>query len=210
MQSFNAGNPRELLTHMIPSYVQIPESLDNFDICRLIFQMVSSEDNVIKRTRLLNVTTIDHVVDLIQKCNNIVILTGAGCSVSCGIPDFRSRNGIYARLHKDFPDLPDPQSMFDIAYFQRNPHPFFKFAKEIYPGQFKPSLSHLFIKKIEENKKLLRNYTQNIDTIELTAGIKNIIQCHGSFATATCTNQDCKFKVNADDIREVIFNQVCS
>ena len=69
--------------------------------------------------------------------------------------------------------------MFDILYFKRNPHPFFKFAKEIYPGQFKPSLSHLFIKKIEENNKLLRNYTQNIDTIELIAGIKNVIQCHG-------------------------------
>ena len=30
-------------------------------------------------------------------------------SVSCGIPDFRSRDGIYARLAVDFPDLPDPQ-----------------------------------------------------------------------------------------------------
>jgi NAD-dependent deacetylase sirtuin 1 len=179
MDSFNAGNPRELLTHMIPSYVQIPDTLDNFDICRLIFQMVASEENLPRRKRLLNINSIDNVVSLIKKSNKIMILTGAGCSVSCGIPDFRSRNGIYARLHKDFPDLPDPQSMFDIAYFQHNPRPFFKFAKEIYPGQFKPSLSHLFIKKIEENNKLLRNYTQNIDTIELTADIKNVIQCHG-------------------------------
>ena len=179
MESFNAGTPRELLAHMIPSYVEIPESLENFDICRLIFQMVASEDNVIKRKKLLHINSIDHVVNLIKQSKNIMILTGAGCSVACGIPDFRSRNGIYARLHKDFPDLPDPQAMFDILYFKRNPHPFFKFAKEIYPGQFKPSLSHLFIKKIEENNKLLRNYTQNIDTIELIAGIKNVIQCHG-------------------------------
>lgn len=50
-------------------------------------------------------------------------------SVSCGIPDFRSRDGIYARLAVDFPDLPDPQAMFDIEYFQRDPRPFFKFAK---------------------------------------------------------------------------------
>lgn len=50
-------------------------------------------------------------------------------SVSCGIPDFRSRDGIYARLAVDFPDLPDPQAMFDIDYFRRDPRPFFKFAK---------------------------------------------------------------------------------
>lgn len=49
--------------------------------------------------------------------------------MSCGIPDFRSRDGIYARLAVDFPDLPDPQAMFDIEYFRRDPRPFFKFAK---------------------------------------------------------------------------------
>ena len=50
-------------------------------------------------------------------------------SVSCGIPDFRSRDGVYARLAKDFPNLPDPQSMFDINFFRNDPRPFFKFAK---------------------------------------------------------------------------------
>lgn len=49
--------------------------------------------------------------------------------MSCGIPDFRSRDGIYARLSKDYPDLPNPQAMFDIQYFKSNQWPFFKFAK---------------------------------------------------------------------------------
>ena len=50
-------------------------------------------------------------------------------SVSCGIPDFRSANGVYAQLAVEYPDLPDPQSMFDIYYFKDNPKPFFSFAK---------------------------------------------------------------------------------
>ena len=49
--------------------------------------------------------------------------------MSCGIPDFRSRDGVYARLAVEYPDLPDPQAMFDIEYFKKNPRPFFKFAK---------------------------------------------------------------------------------
>lgn len=32
----------------------------------------------------------------------------------------------------------------------------------------------------------LQNYTQNIDTLESLAGVKNVLQCHGSFATASC------------------------
>ena len=53
--------------------------------------------------------------------------------------------------------------------------------QEIYPGQFAPSPCHQFIKKIEEHGTLLRNYTQNIDTLEQVAGIENVIQCHGKW-----------------------------
>lgn len=34
---------------------------------------------------------------------------------------------------------------------------------------------------IERHKKLLRNYTQNIDTLERAAGIENVIECHGRY-----------------------------
>ncbi len=139
--------------------------------------------------------------------------------MSCGIPDFRSPTGIYARLSQEFPELPDPQAMFDIHYFKDDPRPFFRFAKvsvvqensrvsidvsearsdpvipvyecaygvfpphpppqAIYPGQFSPSPSHRFISALEKRRKLLRNYTQNIDTLEQAAGITRVVHCHG-------------------------------
>lgn len=123
--------------------------------------------------------SIQSVIDLLKEKSKILVLTGAGISVSCGIPDFRSRNGVYARLERDFPDLRSPQDMFDLAFFKSNPNPFFTFAKELFPGQFKPSFTHRFIRLLEKKSKLLRNYTQNIDTLEETAGISRFIPCHG-------------------------------
>lgn len=44
---------------------------------------------------------------------NIIVLTGAGISVSAGIPDFRSDKGIYAMLRDQHMS---PESIFDIEY----------------------------------------------------------------------------------------------
>lgn len=172
----------------------------------LLWSMINRAISEPPRRKLLeNVTKIEDVVHLLSTCNNIIVLTGAGVSVSCGIPDFRSRDGIYSRLAVDYPNLPDPQAMFCISYFNKDPRPFFKFAREIYPGQFKPSPSHRFIRLLEKKNKLLRNYTQNIDTLEKIAGIERVIECHGSFATATCTK--CRHQVSSEEIREDIFQQ---
>ncbi|KAF8912449.1 DHS-like NAD/FAD-binding domain-containing protein [Mucidula mucida] len=153
------------------------------------------------RDRLTQYNTIQDAANLIQTSKNILILTGAGISVSCGIPDFRSRDGLYASLSEY--ELDDPQQMFDISYFRDKPSGtclivtfgylianiptvFYSFASKIYPSNFIPSPCHRFIKLIEDKDKLLRNYTQNIDTLETLTGVKKVIQCHGSFATASC------------------------
>ncbi|XP_033738334.1 LOW QUALITY PROTEIN: NAD-dependent protein deacetylase sirtuin-1-like [Pecten maximus] len=202
-QMMTGINPRIILNDLIMSDVLIPEDMDDFTLWKIIVNIMSEPP---PRKKLPHVNTLEDVLHLMKTCSKIMVLTGAGVSVSCGIPDFRSRNGIYARLAVDFPDLPDPQAMFDIKYFRADPRPFFKFAKEIYPGQFEPSKSHKFIKMLEMQGKLLRNYTQNIDTLEQVAGITSVIQCHGSFANATC--MVCKHKMTADDIKADIFKQV--
>lgn len=152
------------------------------------------------RSRLNDVTSIEHVIHLLTTCKNIVVLTGAGVSVSCGIPDFRSRTGIYSRLRNEMPEIDDPHEIFDIRFFSKDPRPFFKFAKELYPGLFTPSLCHRFIRLLERKERLLRNYSQNIDTLERLAGIQRVIECHGSFVSASCTK--CGMTVTADDIRD--------
>ncbi|KAJ2492414.1 NAD-dependent histone deacetylase sir2 [Coemansia sp. RSA 2050] len=153
------------------------------------------------RPKLPGINTVDDVVRLLRESKRIMVLTGAGVSVSCGIPDFRSPTGIYTRLNDEF-GLDDPQQMFDIEYFRDTPELFYSFAKELYPYNFSPAPSHAFIKLLEDKEKLLRNYTQNIDTLEHVQGIKNVLNCHGSFATATCIK--CGYQCDGKDLEDDI------
>lgn len=178
----------------------VPEDMSEMMLWRIIAMAINPH-----RERLKDVCTMTDVVKKLRSARNIIVLTGAGVSVSCGIPDFRSRDGIYSRLFSEYPNLPDPQAMFDIKFFYQDPRPFFKFAREIFPGQFQPSSSHRFIRQLEKSGMLLRNYTQNIDTLERVAGITKLIECHGSFATASCTR--CKFKVDGALIKDDIQQQ---
>ncbi|KAI0029549.1 DHS-like NAD/FAD-binding domain-containing protein, partial [Vararia minispora EC-137] len=200
--------------------ISVPELLCAFDImlCEelqkkkpetlLYFLKVALSRELQLRERLTQYNTIDDAVRLIKSSKRILVLTGAGISVSCGIPDFRSRNGLYAQLKETGQyDLDDPQEMFDIRYFRSNPAGF-SFAKQIYPSNFIPSSCHRFIKLIEDKGKVCHpNYTQNIDTLETLAGVRNVLQCHGSFATASCL--ECRTRVPGNVIeREILAGEV--
>lgn len=117
----------------------------------------------------------------------VIFMVGAGISTSCGIPDFRSpKTGLYHNLSKL--DLPYAEAVFDIEFFENNPKPFYTLAKELYPGNFKPSKFHYLLKLFEKKSKLRRVYTQNIDTLERQALLSDdyVIEAHGSFASNHC------------------------
>ena len=156
-----------------------------------------------KRWKLEEYNTIDDAVALLQNSKNIVVLTGAGISTSLGIPDFRSKDtGLYSQL--EHLGLSDPQEVFDIHLFREDPKVFYSVAKVILPETKKFSPTHAFIKLLQDKGKLLTNFTQNIDNLESHACIAadKLIQCHGSFGTATC--QQCGFKVKGDTIHTEI------
>jgi NAD-dependent deacetylase sirtuin 1 len=184
--------------------VELPPATDTYKDSELIplLRIIMARFNR-RRQKLKTINTIDDVIKLLKKSNNIIVLTGAGVSVSCGIPDFRSENGVYSRL--DEFNLEEPQQMFDLEYFKICPQTFYSFAHELYPSNYEPSPSHKFIKLLEDKGKLLRNYTQNIDTLEQKAGITRMVQCHGSFATASCIR--CGYKVPGNYIEEAIFKK---
>ncbi|KAI9020781.1 DHS-like NAD/FAD-binding domain-containing protein [Phycomyces nitens] len=142
-----------------------------------------------KTLAVLKDKSLNAVVDYIKekKVKNVIVMSGAGISTAAGIPDFRTKGtGLYDNLQKF--DLPYAEAIFDIDYFMDTPEPFYALAKELYPGRHFPTKVHYFIRLLDEKKILLRNYTQNIDTLERLSGLSpdRIVEAHGSFATASC------------------------
>eukprot|EP00553_Chaetoceros_curvisetus_P001322 CAMPEP_0204620258 /NCGR_PEP_ID=MMETSP0717-20131115/6347_1 /ASSEMBLY_ACC=CAM_ASM_000666 /TAXON_ID=230516 /ORGANISM="Chaetoceros curvisetus" /LENGTH=391 /DNA_ID=CAMNT_0051634417 /DNA_START=282 /DNA_END=1457 /DNA_ORIENTATION=- len=134
--------------------------------------------------------TLEKIAEWISsgKIKRITVLSGAGVSCSAGIPDFRTPgSGLYDNLEKY--NLPYPEAVFDLGFYQDNPMPFVSLAKELWPGmKHSPTLTHSFVAMLDEKGLLLRNYTQNIDGLELLAGVseEKVVECHGHFRTSSC------------------------
>ncbi|KAF2791625.1 SIR2-domain-containing protein [Melanomma pulvis-pyrius CBS 109.77] len=164
---------------------------------KLLGKAISRELN--KRRRLDQYRSIDDAAKLLRERKNIMVITGAGISTSLGIPDFRSKNtGFYSKLLEM--GYQEPEQVFDIHNFDEDPTTFYKLAGDIIPDLEKWTPTHQFIRLLQDKNKLLTNYTQNIDNVESNAGIRpeKLIQCHGSWATATC--RKCKLNVPGQEI----------
>lgn len=134
---------------------------------------------------------------------NVIVMAGAGISVSAGIPDFRTPGtGLYSQLEKY--NLPTPESIFAIEYLRSNPRAFLTLAKELFPGEYAPTPTHYFIRLLHEKGVLLRCFTQNIDGLEELAGVPadKIVQAHGGFGSAACI--DCEKSHDPAWVRERI------
>ncbi|XP_038622960.1 NAD-dependent protein deacetylase sirtuin-2 isoform X2 [Tachyglossus aculeatus] len=164
-----------------------------------------------KREKLLDELTLEGVTRfmLSDQCKNVICLVGAGISTSAGIPDFRSPGtGLYANLQKY--NLPYPEAIFEIGYFKKHPEPFFALARELYPGQFKPTVCHYFIRLLKEKGLLLRCYTQNIDTLERVAGLEpeDLVEAHGTFYTSHCVSALCRREYSLAWMKDKIFSEL--
>ncbi|KAK5956258.1 NAD-dependent histone deacetylase sir2 [Knufia fluminis] len=178
------------------------------------------------RKRLSQYHTIDHAVQLLKNAKNVVVLTGAGISTSLNIPDFRSDGGFYSKLSSSI-GITTPEEFFSLDFFTRNSESFWDNVKPLLPryakgktGDYenliskysksdegtvpKFSKTHAFLALLAQDK-LLTNYTQNIDGLEFAAGVnsKKIIQCHGSWDTATCFT--CKKTISAKKYLPIVF-----
>ncbi len=121
-------------------------------------------------------------VQLIQEAKTIAALTGAGISTKAGIPDFRGPQGLYVTCRYD------PDTVFDIGYFYKDPSLFYEFARDFFvlTEKIKPTFTHYFLSELEKKGKVCGIVTQNIDSLHQMACSENIYEMHGSFWKSLC------------------------
>jgi NAD-dependent SIR2 family protein deacetylase/ankyrin repeat protein len=127
-------------------------------------------------------TGLDAVLYRLQKARKIVVLSGAGISTSCGIPDFRSANGLYANQ--------ETRNMFDAAMFEQDPTVMYEGCANIFSSaaSVEPSAAHRFLGQLEKHNKLRRVYDQNVDGITGRVVSSELIrECHGTLADSRCS-----------------------
>jgi NAD-dependent deacetylase len=118
----------------------------------------------------------DRLAEMIRSARSVVALTGAGISVPSGIPDFRSPGtGLWENV--------DPMEVAHISVWERTPERFWGFYGQRFatlegkqPNGAHRALAALGIPVI----------TQNIDGLHSAAGSQDVIEVHGSIATASC------------------------
>ena len=158
----------------------------------------------------------DEMADFLRSplCKSIIVLAGAGMSVSSGIPDFRSAGvGLYDTLRPELLTASeleqaliedDPTLALDKGMFLENPLPMLETKRSFILGvqekRWKATLAHRFVEMLHTKLgKLTRLYTQNIDGLELQTNLprEKVVPVHGSMGAAAC--EQCGHEVDFDE-----------
>lgn len=118
----------------------------------------------------------------IRAAERIAVLTGAGMSTAAGVPDFRGPRGLYVTRAYD------PEKVFEINYFDRDPGPFYAFSRDFLGvlAAIEPTYAHRFLAALEKKGKDVGIVTQNIDGLHQRAGSSRVYPFHGDYETAHC------------------------
>ncbi|MBR3153233.1 MAG: NAD-dependent protein deacylase [Clostridia bacterium] len=120
--------------------------------------------------------------ELVEESDNIVFFGGAGVSTESGIPDFRSKDGLYNLKYK-YP----PEQILSHTFFVNKTDEFYEFYKDKMNSlKYNPNITHLKLAELERRGKLKAVITQNIDGLHQKAGSKVVYELHGSVLRNYC------------------------
>lgn len=129
---------------------------------------------------------IDKLIQYIEESNNIVFFGGAGVSTESGIPDFRSKDGLYNQKDVQF-DKYHPEYLLSRDCLFNNPKVFYEFYRQkMDVRDIEPNVTHKVLAKLEEMEKLSAVVTQNIDGLHQKAGSKKVLEIHGTTRRNYC------------------------
>jgi len=141
----------------------------------------------------------ESIIQLVREAQQINVYTGAGMSTegedgskNGGIPDFRSKSGLYQHT---------PETILSRDFFFNHPEKFYDFFfQSLYHPSVKPNKGHHILAEWEKKGKDIHIITQNIDGLHNAAGSTNVIEFHGTIQTATCYNPKCRRQYTVEEL----------
>jgi NAD-dependent deacetylase len=125
---------------------------------------------------------VEQLGDMIAEASCIVPFTGAGISTECGIPDFRSPGGLWARNRPiAFDEFLASQDARDEAWRRR-------LAMEPTFAAARPGRGHRALAALYKAGKIPAVVTQNIDNLHQVSGFAadHVVELHGNTTYARC------------------------
>lgn len=119
------------------------------------------------------------IADYWRQSKSVVVFTGAGMSTESGLPDFRSKQGLWKQR---------PESLATLDALRRTPDEFYFFyqwrIQQLW--QVEPNAGHKALAELELKGKLLQTVTQNVDSLHQRAGSGKVCELHGTLKTVSC------------------------
>ncbi len=136
--------------------------------------------------------------EMIDASERIVFFGGAGVSTESGIPDFRSKDGLYNQHDVAF-ERYQPEYLLSHSCLRDEPKVYYEFHRQkLDTRRIEPNAAHYYLAELEKRGKLIGIVTQNIDGLHQKAGSQKVYEIHGSALRAYCTR--CGQKYDADYI----------
>ena len=141
---------------------------------------------------------IEKLNELIKNAKKIVFFGGAGVSTESGIPDFRSKDGLYNTMDVKFEEY-HPEYLLSHDCLYKEPKVFFEFYRQKmnYEG-IEPNITYKVLARMEAAGKLTSVITQNIDGLHQKAGSKRVWEIHGTTLKNYC--RKCSKRLDEDYI----------
>lgn len=113
---------------------------------------------------------LQRLLNVLHKKRKIVVIAGAGMSVSAGIPDFRSATGLFNSLKKEHKLKSSGKDLFDASVYQDDDststfHDMVRTLSQ-HTKSAKPTAFHHLLATLAQEGRLMRLYTQNVDGID--------------------------------------------
>ncbi|KAI4276131.1 MAG: hypothetical protein LQ337_002712 [Flavoplaca oasis] len=113
---------------------------------------------------------LDTLYKVLSKRKKIVVIAGAGISVSAGIPDFRSASGLFTTLKNEHNLKASGKHLFDASVYQTDSsttsfHTMVRGLSQL-ASKAEPTAFHHMLATLGEQGRLMRLYTQNVDGID--------------------------------------------